>query len=170
MKRLSRDKIYFWAVMLGYFENVIWLTIFSGISSEKVVYEFQNQIFHFHHQNKFILFSTQHATISWISFFPKSWDLDSSLRGCGTRVIDGLFFKFFEDKDEKIEDWFDPQPYSAIQPKARGLLHMEHEFIAHHIKEDSGLVHLIASMQPRKYSQDYSKHSMDFKIGWWIQK
>ena len=25
---------------------------------------------------------------------------------------------------------------------------MEHEFIAHHIKEDSGLVHLIASMQP----------------------
>ena len=37
---------------------------------------------------------------------------------------------------------------------------MEHEFIAHHIKEDSGLVHLIASMQPRKYLEDYSKHSM----------
>ena len=27
---------------------------------------------------------------------------------------------------------------------------MEREFIAHHIKEDSGLEHLIASMQPKK--------------------
>ena len=38
---------------------------------------------------------------------------------------------------------------------------MEREFITHHIKEDSGLEHLIASMQPRKYSEDYSKHSME---------
>jgi len=39
---------------------------------------------------------------------------------------------------------------------------MEHEFITHHVKEDdSGLKHLIASMQPRKYSKDYSKHSME---------
>jgi len=39
---------------------------------------------------------------------------------------------------------------------------MEREFITHHIKEvDSGLEHLIASMQPRKYSKDYSKHSME---------
>ena len=37
---------------------------------------------------------------------------------------------------------------------------MERESIAHHIKEDSGLEHLIASMQPRKYSKDYSEHSM----------
>ena len=43
---------------------------------------------------------------------------------------------------------------------------MEHEFIAHHIKEeDSGLERLIASMQPKKYSKDYSKHSMK---QWWI--
>ena len=28
----------------------------------------------------------------------KSWNLDSRLGGCGTRVIDGLFFKFLEDK------------------------------------------------------------------------
>ena len=27
----------------------------------------------------------------------KSWNLDSRLGGCGIRVIDGLFFKFFED-------------------------------------------------------------------------
>ena len=30
---------------------------------------------------------------------------------------------------------------------------MEREFITHHIKEDSGLEHLIASMQPKKYSK-----------------
>ena len=37
---------------------------------------------------------------------------------------------------------------------------MEREFILHHIKEDdSGCENLIASMQPRKYSKDYSKHS-----------
>ena len=42
---------------------------------------------------------------------------------------------------------------------------MEREFIAHHIKEDSGLEHLIASMQLEKYSEDYSKHSMKH---WWI--
>ena len=34
----------------------------------------------------------------------KSWNLDSRLGGCGTCVIDGLFFKFLEDKDQKIED------------------------------------------------------------------
>jgi len=38
---------------------------------------------------------------------------------------------------------------------------MEREFIAHHIKDDdSGFEQLIASMQPRKYSKGYSKHSM----------
>ena len=38
--------------------------------------------------------------------------------------------------------------------------------------KDPGLEHLIASMQPRKYSKDYSKHSMGSKPGqlpgWWI--
>ena len=28
---------------------------------------------------------------------------------------------------KRIEDWFDPEPDSKIQPKARGLLHMESE-------------------------------------------
>ena len=38
---------------------------------------------------------------------------------------------------------------------------MEREFVAHHIKEDSELEHLIASMQLRKHSEDYSKQSME---------
>ena len=62
-------------------------------------------------------------------------------------------------KEEK--DLSDPQHDSTIQPKTRGLLHMEREFIAHHIKDDSGLEHLIASMQPRNYSKDYPKHSVN---------
>ena len=39
----------------------------------------------------------------WI-LYSKSWNLDSRLGGCGTRVIDGLFFKILEDKDQKIEE------------------------------------------------------------------
>ena len=37
---------------------------------------------------------------------------------------------------------------------------MEREFITHHIKDDSGLEHLITLMQPMNYSVDYSKYSM----------
>ena len=56
----------------------------------------------------------------------------------------------------KEEDWSDPQPDSAIQPKARGLLHMEREYLAHHIwSRFRGL----STSQPRgnqKYLEDYS--------------
>ena len=34
----------------------------------------------------------------WI-LYSKSWNLDSRIGGCGTCVIDGLFFKILEDKD-----------------------------------------------------------------------
>ena len=36
---------------------------------------------------------------------------------------------------------------------------MKPEYIAHHIKEDVELEHLIASMQSRNYLEDYSKHT-----------
>ena len=44
---------------------------------------------------------------------------------------------------------------------------MEREYIARHIyvRIDSGLEHLIASMQPKKCSEDYMKHSMDSEDG-----
>ena len=43
---------------------------------------------------------------------------------------------------------------------------MEREYITHHIsRKNSGLEHLIVSMQPRKCSEDYSKHSIDSKDG-----
>ena len=44
---------------------------------------------------------------------------------------DNLNFKRKNSKDP--EDRFDPQPDPSIQPKARGLLHMEREYIANHI-------------------------------------
>ena len=41
---------------------------------------------------------------------------------------------------------------------------MEHEYIVHHIRRrNSRLEHLIASMQPGKYSEDYSRCSKDSK-------
>ena len=52
---------------------------------------------------------------------------------------------------------FYPQSDSTIQPKAQGLLHMEREFIARHIKEEnSEREHLIASKQSIKALEDYS--------------
>jgi hypothetical protein len=72
----------------------------------------------FYHMDIFTL----HAT-TFGSLFPNLKDLESRLEGCGIRGIDYLFF--FK---------CDPQPDSPIQPKARGLLHMECDFsIAHHI-------------------------------------
>jgi hypothetical protein len=45
---------------------------------------------------------------------------------------------------------------------------MEREYITHHIRrKDPGLEHLIASIQPRKYSEDYPKHSTDSNLGQW---
>ena len=44
------------------------------------------------------------------------------------RFIFQIFWKINKEKD-----WSDPQPDSAIQPKAWGLLHMEREYFAHHI-------------------------------------
>ena len=69
--------------------------------------------------------------------------------------IRDLFFNFFW-KIKKKKDWSDPQPDSAIQPKARGLLHMEREYFAHHIwSRFRGL----STSQPRsnrKYLKNYS--------------
>jgi hypothetical protein len=53
----------------------------------------------------------------------------------------------------------EPLPDSPIQPKARGLPHMECDFsIAHHRHE-----HLITSMQPRKYSKKNFKTELQRK-------
>ena len=46
---------------------------------------------------------------------------------------------------------------------------MECEYVVYHVRRrDSGLEHLIASFQPKKYSKDYSKHSTDSKPEAWV--
>ena len=46
-----------------------------------------------------------------------------------TVLISNEDLKNPEDKD-------DPQPDPSVQPKAQGLLHMECEYIAHHIQRN----------------------------------
>ena len=42
---------------------------------------------------------------------------------------------------------------------------MEREYVAHHIgRKNSGLEHLIASMQLKKHSKDCTKHPKDSKV------
>ena len=53
-----------------------------------------------------------------------------------------------------------------IQPKARGATPYGAQVSrALYTEEDLGLEHLIASMQSKKHSEDYTKHSMDFEDG-----
>ena len=84
-------------------------------------------------------------------------DLNSRLEGCGIYVWEIYFSNFLKNKEEE-KDWSDPQPDSTIQPKARGLLHMEREYFAHHIwSRFRGL----STSQPQskwKYLKDYSTY------------
>jgi len=77
-------------------------------------------------------------------------------RGLRDMWIRDLFFIFLKNKERK--DWSDPQPDSTIQPKARGLLHMEREYFAHHIwSRFRGL----STSQPwsnQKYLENYSTY------------
>jgi len=103
-------------------------------------------------------FVTYFATSFW--FLNLNWrDLNSRLGGCGIWVSE-IYFQFFW-KIMKQKDWSDPQPNSAIQPKARGLLHMEHEYFAHHIwSRFQGL----STSQPQgnhEYLEDYSAHQKE---------
>ena len=97
----------------------------------------------------------------------KSWDLDSRLGGYWICVINGIFFKGslnFKWRFERILKidltlslilWFNLRlgAYSICSART-----------SHTIYKNSGLEHLIASMQPRKYSEDYLKHSTDSKM------
>ena len=86
-------------------------------------------------------------------------DFDLRLGGCGICASEIYFSIFLENN--KGKDWSDPQSDSAIQPKARGLLHMECEYFAHHIwSRFRGL----STSQPRsnhEYLEDYSAHQKE---------
>jgi hypothetical protein len=95
------------------------------------------------------------------SFIPNLGDLNSRLRGCGTRVISDLFFQnLLEDKDRRLETTLTLSLILWVNLKLRGLLHMECEFNRTPYKRldnYSEHEHLTASTQSRKYSEDTFK-------------
>ena len=106
-----------------------------------------------HFSKHFVAYIFRHEF--WI-LKSKSRDLNSRL-GAAEYMHQRFIFQIFW-KIMKWENWSDPQPGSAIQPKARGLLHMEREYFAHHIwSRFRGL----STSQPRsnqKYLEDYSTY------------
>ena len=87
-------------------------------------------------------------------------DLNSRLGGCGIYVSEIYFSNILENNEKK--DWSDPQPDSAIQPKARGLLHMEREYFAHHIWSR---FRDLSTSQPRSNQKHLKDYSMYLKEG-----
>ena len=81
-------------------------------------------------------------------------DLNSRLGGCRIYVSEIYFSIFLKNKEEE-KDWSDPQPDSTIQPKARGLLHMEREYFAHHIWSRLRGLSTSQPRSKRKYLKDY---------------
>ena len=78
-------------------------------------------------------------------------------RGCEIYVSEIYFSIFLKNKEEE-KDWSDPQPDSTIQPKARGLLHMEREYFAHHIWSRFRGLSTSQTQNKRKYLKDYSTY------------
>ena len=83
-------------------------------------------------------------------------NFDLRLGGCGIQASEIYFLNFWKIKKQK--DWSDPQPDSAIQPKARGLLHMEREYFAHHIWSRFWGLSTSQPRSNRKYLEDYSAY------------
>ena len=83
-------------------------------------------------------------------------DFDLRL-GVAGYVYQRFVFNFFW-KIMKEKDWSDPQPDSAIQPKTRGLLHMEREYFAHHIWSRFRGLSTSQSQRNWKYLEDYSTY------------
>jgi hypothetical protein len=68
--------------------------------------------------------------------FSKPWDLDSRLGGCGTRVINGLFFKFLKDKSKRFKTNLTLSLIPRFNLRLGGYSIWSARFIAPHVKED----------------------------------
>ena len=84
-------------------------------------------------------------------------DLNSRLGDCEIYVSEIYFSNFLKNNEEE-KDWSDTQPDSTIQPKARGLLHMERKYFAHHIWSRFRGLSTSQTRSKRKYLKDYSKN------------
>jgi hypothetical protein len=122
---------------------------FRDTVSKKAVFEFLNQFTHFNHQFKLlnILHNPCHDSLD--PFFPKSWDLDSRLGGCRTRVIDALFFNFLEDKSSRFKINLTLSLFLRFNLRLGGYSIWSASFIAPHIKEDLKTTRGMSTSQPQ---------------------
>jgi hypothetical protein len=87
----------------------------------------------------------------WI-LFSKPWDLDSRLGGWRTRVIDGLFFEFLEDKERRFKTNLTLSLILRFNLRLGGYSMWSASLTALHIKEDLKTTRSLSTSQPR-YNQ-----------------
>jgi hypothetical protein len=128
------------------------MLFFQGCHPKKG-FKILNQFAHFNLQFKLLIHYTMHAT-TFLDFF-KPWDLDLRLRVCKTCIINGLFFEFiWKIRTGRFMTNLTLSVILRLNLSLRSYSIWSTIFIAPHIKEDySGHEHLIASRQPRKYSE-----------------
>jgi hypothetical protein len=83
------------------------------------------------------------------SFFFKPWDLDSRLEGCGTCVIDGLFFKYLEDMSRRFKTNLTLGLIVRFNLRFGCCSIWSASLIAPHIKEDLITTRDMSTSQPR---------------------
>ena len=98
--------------------------------------------------DSFLLREVSSFCHEFILILKSKWrDLNSRLGGCGIYVSKIYFSIFLKNKEEE-KDWSDPQPDSAIQPKARGATPYGARVLrAPYMIKILGLEHLTASEQ-----------------------
>jgi hypothetical protein len=139
----------FWAVISYYFGKVICLTIFLRMLSRKKGFSnFWTNLLILTIKSNSYFFSTIYAMTLWI-LFSKPWDLDSRLWGCGTRVIDGLFFKFLEDKSRRFKNNLTLTLILWFNLRLGGYSICSVSLIAPYIKEDLKTTRGMSTSEPQ---------------------
>jgi hypothetical protein len=91
--------------------------------------------------------------------------MDLRLRGCGTRVIDGLFFKFLEDKDRRFKTNFTFSLILRFNLNLGGYFIWSASLTAPHIKEDLKNTWDMSTSQPRCSQESTRKTTSRSKFG-----
>jgi hypothetical protein len=121
---------------------------FSGMPSRKKgVLNLCTNLLIFNHQIKLVNF-LHNPCHDFLDPFSKPWNLDSRLGGCGTCVIDGLFFKFLEDKDRRFKTNLTLSLIFRFNLRLGGYSIWSASLIAPHIKKDLKTTRGMSTSQP----------------------
>jgi hypothetical protein len=82
-------------------------------------------------------------------------------RGCWTRVINGLFFKFLEDKSKRFKTNLTLSMILRFNLRLGGYSIWSASFIAPHIKEDFKTIRGMSTSQPRSSQGSLGRHLQD---------